>query len=171
MGTTLTIAWLLHGTVSWVNVGDSRLYRMRDQYLELLTLDQTRNEFLRRDSATVTPADGNHLAQNFIYGSRGLGNNAGLRLEPGLDSGTLPLKPGDVLVLCTDGLWGFVDPEDIVDALLTNPDPSTAARVLNRAAMAGGSPDNITTLIVVVEDAAPPVVEWTDDFDALRSSD
>ena len=69
MGTTLIVAWLLHGTVSWVNVGDSRLYRLRDQQLELLTRDQTRNEFARRDQATMVPDEGDHLAQNFIYGS------------------------------------------------------------------------------------------------------
>ena len=79
------------------------------------------------------------------------------------------LEPGDVLLLCSDGLWGYVDPERLTDALLTNPNPQGAAAKLVDEAMVLGSIDNITALVVAVDEQAPPKVEWTDDFDALET--
>ena len=171
MGTTVMVAWLLHGTVSWVNVGDSRLYRFRDNNIELLTMDHTRNEFARRDGRAMVPDIGNHLAQNFIYGSRGLGDNSTLRIEAGLDTGTLPLEPGDVLLLCTDGLWAFTDSLDLARVLAAQPDASKAAQELVDIAMSRGATDNITALVVAVDEQAPPTVQWTDDFDSLSTSE
>jgi protein phosphatase len=163
------VCWLLHGTVSWVSVGDSRLYRYRDDTLELLTLDQTRNEFARRDEGTMIGED--HLVQNFIYGSRGLGDNTALRLELGLDTGTLPLSPGDVLLLCSDGLTGVAD-TGVMEAILhANPNPQDAAEALTRHATQSGATDNITVMVARVVDAAPPKVPWTDDFESLASHD
>ncbi len=167
MGTTVVVCWLLHGTISWVSVGDSRLYRYRDDTLELLTLDQTRNEFARRDEGTLIGED--HLVQNFIYGSRGLGDNTALRLELGIDTGTLPLTPGDVLLLCSDGLTGVADSESIEALLHAHPDPQEAAEALCRHAMQCGATDNITVLVAKVVDEAPPKVPWTDDFESFTS--
>ena len=169
MGTTLVVAWLLRGTFSWVNVGDSRLYRYRDDTLELLTLDHTRNEFARRDGRPEVAPELDHLSQNFIFGSRGLGDNASLRLEPGLDSGTEPLEPGDVLLLCSDGVWDFVDSERIADILQRNAEPQVATDTLVQAAMNAGSNDNLTALVVLVMEQKPPEFSWTDDFDVLRT--
>jgi len=169
MGTTLTIAWLLHGTVSWVSVGDSRLYRLRQDQLELLTRDHTRNEFARRDGTTMVPDEGNHLAQNFIYGSRGLGDNANIRLEPGIDSGTLPLEAGDRLLLCSDGLWAHVDAYTISTLMWEKPDPQASAFALTKTALDQGATDNITAIVIHVDEQAPPKVQWTDDFDVLTT--
>lgn len=169
MGTTVTIAWLVHGTLSWVNVGDSRLYRLRGDELELLSLDHTRNEFARRDGRTMISADDDHLVQTFIYGSRGLGDNTALRLEPGLDSGVAPLESEDVLLLCTDGVWGSLDADHIARVLAAQADPQLAADELVRDAIARGTTDNLTALVVAVGPQEPPVVEWTDDFDILRT--
>ncbi len=169
MGTTVAVAWLLHGTASWVNVGDSRIYRYRLGDLELLTLDHTRNEFARRDGATFVPDGADHLAQSFIYGSRGMGDNSHLRLEPGLDSGTIALQPHDVLLLCTDGVWGALAPERIADLLHEHPEPQDAAHHLVQAALEAGATDNLTALVVRMVEDAPPHVEWTDNFDALRT--
>ncbi len=169
MGTTVSVAWFLHGTVSWVNVGDSRIYRYRDDTLELLTLDHTRNEFARRDGRTLIDIDADHLAQNFIYGSRGLGDNSKLRLEAGLDSGADPLEPGDVLLLCSDGVWGSLDSDQISRVLYELADPQQAADQLVEQAMGHGATDNLTALVVQVTEQAPPTVEWTDDFDVLKT--
>jgi len=110
-----------------------------------------------------------HLVQTFIYGSRGLGDNASLRLEPGLDSGTEPLEANDVILLLSDGVFGVLDSDQMVRILLNHPDPQRAAEVLLDQAMAHGSTDNLTALVVVVPEQAPPTVEWTDDFDVLRT--
>ncbi|NCG19851.1 MAG: SpoIIE family protein phosphatase [Rhodobacterales bacterium] len=169
MGTTLVVCWLLHGTVSWVNVGDSRLYLYRHDTLELLTLDQTRNEFARRDEGVMIHDD--HLVQNFIYGSRGLGNNTTLRLELGLDTGSLPLSPGDVLVLCSDGLTGVAD-IGVMEAILhAHPNPQDAAEALTLHAIQSGATDNVTALVASVVNATPPKIHWTDDFKSFSSPD
>lgn len=164
MGTTLTAAWLLNGQACWVQVGDSRLYLYRNRQLKQLTADQTRNEFARRDGRPQTP-DGDHLAQTFIYGSRGLGDNAALRLEQGLDSGTEVLHRADRLLLCSDGLTGVVDDARICRALSEHEDPQRAAEVLLRLAVERGSRDNITAVVVRVDDLPEAVGEWMDDPD------
>lgn len=169
MGTTVTVAWLLHGTLSFVNVGDSRLYRFRDQTLELLTLDQTRNEFARRDEGTQIEGDEDHLAQSFIYGSRGLGDNSTLRLELGLDTGTIPFEAGDVFLLTTDGVHGVLEADQIERLLARIVDPQGCADALVENAMAAGSTDNLTAIVLQVTERAPPTVEWTDDFDVLKT--
>lgn len=162
MGTTLTVCWLLEGKAAWANVGDSRVYLFRDNRLRQLSADHTRNEFARRDGMADLP-DGDNLAQNFIYGSRGIGDNTRLRLEPGLDSGLEPLKSGDRLLLCTDGLWGAVDDASMADVLRHTPDPQPAAVALTERAIARGSTDNITVLVVRVESPkAKELPEWDD---------
>lgn len=164
MGTTLTSAWLVNGTCAWVHVGDSRLYLFREHRLLQLSSDQTRNEFARRDGRPQTP-DGDHLAQTFIYGSRGLGDNAALRLEKGLDSGAEVLHAGDRLVLCSDGLTGVVSDGTIRELLGAHADPQAAADALRAVALARGSRDNVTVLVVRVERVEGSVDEWADDPD------
>ncbi len=151
MGTTLTAAWLLHGTVAWAQVGDSRLYLLRRGQISQLTRDQTRNEFARRDGRQPTP-DGDHLAQSFIYGSRGLGDDHTLRLEHGLDTGAEMLHQGDRLLLCTDGLTRVTDAPRICAILGSHDGPQEAAEALHRHAIQLGSLDNITAMVVRVDE-------------------
>lgn len=150
MGTTLTAAWLVNGQAAWAHVGDSRLYLHRNHKLLQLTTDHTRNEFARRDGRPTTP-DGDHLVQTFIYGSRGLGDNAALRLEQGRDSGAEVLHAGDRLLLCSDGLTSVVDDEKINQVLSEIQDPQAAAEHLRDLAVKHGSRDNITVLVVRVD--------------------
>jgi protein phosphatase len=86
-----------------------------------------------------------------------LGNDAGIRIDPGRDTGSRHLRPGDCLVLCTDGLASFVDDRRIADALREVPQPAACAEVLVERAIAHGSDDNITVLVARVEaDPAAP---------------
>jgi serine/threonine protein phosphatase PrpC len=95
---------------------------------------------------------GRNLAQNFIFGSRGLGDDAELRLEAGRDSGRYRLERGDRLLLCTDGLWGAVDDVSVADVLRHTPDPQAAAVACMERAIARGSTDNITVIVARVEE-------------------
>ena len=115
------------------------------------------------------PPEHDHLAQSFIFGSRGLGDNSTLRLQPGLDSGTDPVESGDILLLCSDGVWGSLDSEQMATILHERPDPQVAADELVEQAMGHGATDNATALVVQIREQAPPTVEWTDDFDVLRT--
>ncbi len=163
MGTTVVAAWVLRGTLSWVNIGDSRLYLLRRGDLEQLSIDHTRNTFRLRDGLEPEPG-GDHLAQGFIFGSRGLGHDLQLRIEDGLDNGDEGLAQGDVLLLCTDGVTGFVDDDAIADILTRFEEPQQAADRLVSAALAGGSTDNITTLVVRVDYLSDDSFDdWLDD--------
>ncbi|MBX2800061.1 MAG: protein phosphatase 2C domain-containing protein [Myxococcales bacterium] len=153
MGTTLTVAWLVHGTVAWANVGDSRLYLFRAGDLVQLSSDQTRNEFARRDGRPTTD-DGDHLVQNFIYGSRGLGDDPAIRLDHGLDSGAEILHAHDRLLLCTDGVTNALSRDEVCRVLHDVADPQQAAEQLRRVAMERGSRDNITAVVVRVDAVA-----------------
>ena len=154
MGTTLTAAWLIHGTLAWAHVGDSRLYLQRGIDLVQLTIDQTRNEFARRDGRPTT-RDGEHLVQNFIYGSRGLGDDPGLRLEHGLDSGAEVLREGDRILLCSDGISSVMSFEDLRATLGAHDDPQQAAEQLRSNALSRGSRDNLTAIVVRVDEVVP----------------
>lgn len=149
-GTTLTCAWIVGDRLAWIHVGDSRLYVWRDGDLGRLTSDHTRRLFAERDRRPV-PADPEGPAQNFIFGSRGLGDDADLRIEPGLDSDVLPLLPGDRLVVCTDGLSGFVNDDAIAGIMAAVPEPAASARALLDQALAHGSDDNVTVLVARVD--------------------
>lgn len=168
-GTTLVLAWLMHGTLTWINIGDSRIYRLQDDFLELMSLDHTRNEFARRDNSTLAGEDGDHLCQSFIYGSRGMGDNSVIRIDMGMDSGVLPLNDGDSFLLCTDGVWSALDEEDLVTLMLANPDPTRAAEAICAAAVKRGSTDNLTAMVVRIQEDKPPRVDWTDDFDSFKT--
>lgn len=161
MGTTLTGAWLLERRLYWVHVGDSRLYLYREGALSRLTMDQTRGAFARRDRRPLPP-DADQLAQTFIYGSRGLGDDAAIRVDPGRDSGAVVLRAGDRLLACTDGLTGFVDDVGITDVLREVPAPAAAAELLVERALARGSDDNITAVVVRVDDL--PAAASADDL-------
>jgi len=156
LGTTLTGAWVLGGRVFWVHVGDSRLYFFRNNTLVRLTADHTHREFALRDQRSLPP-DADRLAQSFVYGSRGLGDDAGIRIDPGRDTGSRHLRPGDTLLLCTDGLTGFVDDRRITDALREVPQPAACAEVLVERAIAHGSTDNITAMVVRIDELPQPV--------------
>lgn len=165
MGTTLTVAWILGGRVYWAHVGDSRLYHWRAGRITAITRDQTRGEFARRDGRP-TPTHPGHLAQNFIYGSRGLGDDTALRIDKGLDTGSFPLQAEDRLILCSDGLSGRVEDAWISDLVRNVPDPAACAVSLMERAIASDSDDNITTLVLRVMPREAPVLDphdWDED--------
>lgn len=170
MGTTLTVAWVLGDTAYWVQVGDSRLYHQRGEQLRRLTRDHTRGEFASRDHRR-TPNDPQYLAQNFIFGSRGLGDDDGIRIDPGVDSGQLRIRAGDRLLLCSDGLCAPVPDHRIRDALREGMGTASCAAWLVDRALAAGSDDNITALVLSVgePDELDPTVEgyalWDRDQD------
>ena len=153
-GTTLTIAWLVGARAWWVHVGDSRLYHYRAGSLRRLTRDQTRREFAERDGRELR-IDQDFLVQNFVFGSRGMGHDEELRIDPGTDTGSLDLQPGDRLILCSDGLTGVVPDHRIRDAVMEAPEPSACASWLVERAMAAGTDDNITVLVIRVDRIGP----------------
>jgi len=150
MGTTLTVVWIIGGRAYWTHVGDSRLYLWRAGQLRRLSHDHTRAEFARRD-ARPEPAYPHNLQQNFLYGSRGLGNDRGIRIDLGTDTGSALLQTGDRLLLCSDGVSGVVSDVRIEQVLQNSPEPDMCATALVERAIASGSEDNITALVARVD--------------------
>ena len=166
MGTTLVVAWILGGRLYWANVGDSRLYHVRGGVITRVTRDQTRAELARRDRRPLPIHPGN-LAQSFIYGSRGLGDDAALRIDRGIDTGSFNLHPDDRIVLCTDGLCGRVEDAWIADLVRNVPEPTACAVSLMERAIASESDDNITTMVMRVDGGRaipePDPSEWDEE--------
>ncbi len=159
MGTTLTAGTLAAGgTVLLAHVGDSRAYELHDGQFRRLTTDHSLvEELIQAGELTESEAEGDPR-RSMITRSIGI--------EPAVDVDLYPIQvaSGDRLLLCSDGLTGMVDEDEIGEILKSEADPTAAARRLIDAANAGGGMDNITVLVVdVVDDeeatAAVPTVE------------
>jgi protein phosphatase len=144
MGTTL-VGMLLdpqNEGVSIAHVGDSRAYRLRDGKLAKITLDHSWvEEQLQR--GIITPEEAkNHRWKNVI--TRALGN----KLEVEVEVQSTDLSVGDLYMLCSDGLSGMVEADDLERILLTYPDLEECAQQLIRAANEAGGHDNISLILV-----------------------
>ena len=148
MATTLTAALVDGGTLHAAHVGDSRLYRMRGGSLVQLTKDHTvvaervRLGVLSRERAR------HHPDRSVL--SRSLGRE----LIVSIDQLTTELADGDVILLCSDGLYNVLsdgEMEEIVGAR----DAGAACRALVDAANARGTQDNLTALVVRVVGPVP----------------
>lgn len=148
MGTTST-ALLLRPDGAWVgHVGDSRAYRIRNNLIEQLTYDHSLVwEYARREQ--IDPSQVQDIPSNVII--RCLGPEPLVQVDV---EGPHPLQPGDIFLLCSDGLSGQVpDPE--IGAVASVLPPEEACRFLVDLANLRGGPDNITVLIVHVKKSDP----------------
>jgi protein phosphatase len=142
MGTTLTAALIVDGRAVVANVGDSRTYLWRDEALEQITRDHSLVATLVAAGRLEPEAVYTHDQKGMIY--RSVGEAADLRV----DMFALSLRPGDRLVLCSDGLWEMVRDEGLAAALRAEADSQAACdRLVDEANRAGGE-DNISVLVV-----------------------
>jgi PPM family protein phosphatase len=147
MGTTLTAALISDEEISLAHVGDSRAYLFRDGELKRLTSDHSLVEELRRQGRLTEEQASEHPQRSII--TRALGP------EPDVDVDTMtyPVRPGDVILLCSDGLTTMLSEEQIAEALRSTPDLRRAVRRLIRAANDAGGRDNITVVAFRLEEA------------------
>jgi serine/threonine protein phosphatase PrpC len=165
MGTTITAAIVdAEGEeVGIGHVGDSRAYRLREGRLEQLTRDHSLVEEMRR-KGQITDAQAEDHPQRSII-TRALGPEP--RVE--VDLQTVAAAPGDVFLLCSDGLTTMVDEERIAAVLNGAGSMKEAVRSLVDAANEAGGRDNITALAFQLGDAAAPrraAAEGSGDGDA-----
>ncbi len=124
------------------HVGDSRAYRFRNGTLELLTQDHTWvNEQVTMGELTLEAAR-QHPFRNVV--TRALGGEALVSVDVSRHS----VEPGDLFLLCTDGLTAVLEESQIAQALEDGPDPEPTCRRLIQLANRGGGPDNVTVLLV-----------------------
>ncbi len=144
MGTTLTLASLSSaGTIELGHVGDSRAYILRDGAFRPLTVDHTiiREEI---DAGRLTEEEARSHPQR-AYLTRALGFTQDLTV----DTERFDLRPGDVLLLCSDGLTAMLSDASIAAILGSGP-PSAASWGLIEAANAAGGHDNVSAVVVAV---------------------
>jgi serine/threonine protein phosphatase PrpC len=153
MGTTITAAIVDPGgeEVAVGHVGDSRAYRLRAGRLERLTRDHSLVEEMRR-KGQITDAQAEEHPQRSII-TRALGPEP----EVEVDVQTVPAAPGDVFLLCSDGLTTMIAEERIAAVLAAAGSMREAVRTLVDEANAAGGRDNITALAFRLEDAAAPL--------------
>jgi serine/threonine protein phosphatase PrpC len=142
MGTTC-VAAVLHNLMLYVaNVGDSRVYILRDGRLRQVTHDHSVVARLV-ERGEISPAEARtHEQRNVLY--RALGE-----LDVEVDLFTETVQDGDTLVLCTDGLWSVLE-EDELRAIVEQYDPQESVQRLIAQANAVGGPDNVTAIVVRV---------------------
>ena len=155
MGTTMTVALVEpNGDITFGHVGDSRAYVLRGDALEQLTDDHSLvAELVRRGELSASDAEV-HPQRSVI--TRALGTDP----DVDVDTFTVHPEPGDIYLLCSDGLSDMVAGDAIEEVLLRNRgDLDGTAKALVRAANRGGGDDNITAVLfeIVADDApAPP---------------
>jgi PPM family protein phosphatase len=155
MGTTITAAIVeaRKEEVGVGHVGDSRAYRLRRGKLERLTRDHSLVEEMRR-KGQITDAQAEDHPQRSII-TRALGPEP----EVEVDVQTVPAAPGDVFLLCSDGLTTMVGEERIAAVLASADSMREAVRTLVDEANGAGGRDNITAVAFRLGDAAAPLGE------------
>jgi len=143
MGSTAVILLIFEQIAKIAHVGDSRAYLYRDGKLRLLTKDHTQVQRMV-DAGMLTPeAARNHPSASLL--ERAIGHRSTVAMDIGSD---LVLKEGDGILLCSDGLSGYADDQEIEAAMNDSSTPQeTVNRLINLALQKGGE-DNVTVQFV-----------------------
>lgn len=159
MGTTVVAGAFAptEATFYVAHAGDSRCYLVREGEIRQLTRDHSLLEDALRERPDLTPRDLAYLPRNVI--TRALGISANLDVETRAERAL----PGDVFVLCSDGLHGLVNDDDIARLVGEQPVLTEACAALVALANERGGRDNITVVLVRIEDAPRP---WKRDGEA-----
>lgn len=146
MGTTIAVLVRAGDRFYAAGVGDSPIYLLRDGQLKKLTLDHSLTQALL-DAGTITAEEAaSHRYRNVLY--RYLGTKEG---GSGAKAQAVDVRPGDRLVLCSDGATDGLSESDLSEVLAKQTDPGQAAEAVVEAALEAGSRDNITCVAVFVD--------------------
>jgi serine/threonine protein phosphatase PrpC len=147
MGTTCTALAIVERHLYFAHIGDSRLYLLRAGTTSRLTRDHS---YVGRlvETGIVRSEDAESHPQRHIL-TAALG--AGREVIPHIPEQPIPLEAGDVLILCTDGLWSVVGETELARIALSE-SPTEACTKLVKAALERGGPDNVTVIVLRVSD-------------------
>lgn len=149
MGTTIVGALVARdrGRMYIAHVGDSRCYRIRDGAITQLTRDHSLlNDYLAV-LPDLTPEQRDELPKNVITRALGMQDSVVVDIVPETP------RPGDIYMLCSDGLSGMISDEEILAiALAAEGDPKKAATEMVAKANRNGGEDNITVIVLVVKE-------------------
>ncbi|WP_205881181.1 Stp1/IreP family PP2C-type Ser/Thr phosphatase [Leucobacter insecticola] len=154
MGTTFTGFLTVGDKLALAHIGDSRLYLFRNNTLSQITRDHT---FVQRlvDSGKITEEEAKTHPRRSVL-MRVLGD---VDSSPDIDTEVLTTRPGDVWLLCSDGLCGYVEDVDIEKILRRRLSLQSAVDALIDKSLAHGAPDNVTVVLVETTAEAQPILE------------
>jgi len=154
MGATVTAAWANDGKLSVAHVGDSRAYLLRSGTLQQLTNDHSLvAEQVRRGIITRQQAEESEMQSVLL---RALGAHH----EVEVDVDEAAIYPGDVLLLCSDGLTRMVTEPEIAGTLQAETNPSAAAQKLVDLANENGGLDNVTVIVARFQEEPKGWLSW-----------
>jgi serine/threonine protein phosphatase PrpC len=141
MGTTICTLFAVEDGVYIAHVGDSRVYRVRNEQIEQLTEDHSLLNDYKKMKKLTEEEIANFPHKNVIV--RALGMKDTVKVDTRFEAP----RAGDAMVLCSDGLCGPVSDEKMLEIVLSAPDLPTASHRLIENANENGGPDNITCVI------------------------
>lgn len=147
MGTTVTVLWEGADEVYIGHVGDSRAYLLRAGALSQITQDHSVVAEMMRQGILTKEKAKRHPYRNVI--TRAVGTSSGIEV----DVIRLDKQPGDIWLICSDGLYGMMEDTQIEEALKTLPLDEAADRLLSLA-LAGGGRDNVSLVLLAVAEVA-----------------
>jgi serine/threonine protein phosphatase PrpC len=160
MGTTAVVALLRSGALFLGHVGDSRAYLVRDGVVSLLTRDQTKVQELV-DGGLITAGEAKHHPDAGVL-AQAIGMARGLSPFVTPEETGIPLRTGDVVVLCSDGVYDALETDEMA-ALTAQRSARDAARTLVSVAVERDGQDNATAVVAAIREApedraVPPTV-------------
>ena len=165
MGTTVTGVAVVDeaGAPHWLvfNIGDSRVYRIEGGVARQLTVDHSEVAELVA-AGRITPDDARvHPLRNVITRSLGMSP------PPVADTWLVPVEPGDLFLVCSDGLTNELDDAEIAELVTRSGDIEAAAAALVEAALAAGGHDNVTVILASTADDRPADTDSLSETDTL----
>lgn len=141
MGSTLTAAVYHENNLYVAHVGDSRLYRIREETIQQITQDHTRvQEMVRKN--LLSPGEAKNHPQRHI-----LTRCVGRKRHPKADIFSFDFSEEDIFLLCSDGLYEMVDDDDILRIVVESDTLALAGNRLVETANQNGGKDNITVVL------------------------
>jgi protein phosphatase len=144
MATTLVCAVLKNDMIHWVNVGDSRLYVLRDGEIKQITKDQTLAKRFVEEGALKSEDADEHYSQKILDQCLGYGT-----CEP--ETGNFQVKQGDTIILATDGLYKMIERGMMLKILKNGQSLKQKITALTDAALSSGGKDNITIVLAHIK--------------------
>jgi serine/threonine protein phosphatase PrpC len=141
MGTTIAAAVLAGNQLSFAHIGDSRIYLVRSGSIEQLTDDhsfvqeQVKREWITKEEAAQS------VMKNILTRAVGIDS------EVSADLGELTVLPGDILLLCSDGLYNMVSDEEMLEIISRAGNVHAASEILIDTANDNGGKDNISAIV------------------------
>ena len=145
MGTTVVICAVINQKAFIANVGDSRLYLVRNKEISQITKDHSVVQQLI-DMGKITKSEAQHHPNKNLI-TRAVGSD----IKTEADIYLCDLKKDDIILLCTDGLTNMVDDLMILDCINKNDDINEAVNILGKTANNNGGYDNITVIALKID--------------------